>query len=48
MVKLDVIDQKGGSVEKIDFSKDFLDVPYNERFGSSDCYICYVLCSPGL
>ena len=30
MVKLDVIDQKGGSVKKIDFSKDFLDVPYNE------------------
>jgi large subunit ribosomal protein L4 len=30
MVKLDVIDQKGGSLEKVEFSKDFMDVPFNE------------------
>ena len=30
MIKLDVIDQKGGSKEKIEYSKDFLDVPFNE------------------
>lgn len=30
MIKLDVIDQKGGSKEKIELSKDFLDIPFNE------------------